>query len=606
MASQQAVHRRQTPLPATHDPLLADEDGEHLLPSSSSFEPTAAHLPAPAPAPAPTRTVSIDTTDKTCWICYTTEAEDPSLAFIHPCSCTLLAHPDCLLEWISTQQAMHPATRPTPRCPACGTQIRIHQDRSDFLRWYRQFRRSVDRASLAAGVGSIAASAWFVSAAYGAWALKTFMGEQVTEALLLRHQNGLPWRYWLNLPLIPISLVLSRTPLIDSLLPFLPLTLVLSTHTHIHTHAPFSYDPIGIDDLSLRWPPSPTLTVCLFPWLRLLYLRLRYKVFRAVLGRRKQFRGLAGVFEEAAMDEVASFPAAGDGDGDAEGEEDDGARGGGDMVGLVATFEVEMDEGGEAGARRHDGGGVAAHQEDGQEEGDQERPAQGQAQAQNPRLGPAQQTQAPPAAPATESIRLRVGLGRLTSLVLGALIFPALSSLAGSALFWLASRHSSAKPFRVLRHLLGLSTVLGVGSSRAMSTGGGGGGGSASGLGWIRALITTGLASPAARASRPAVVDPKWIRNTLGAGLVLLTRDAVELAVGLLDQKRQNSRRIVERPFRPRSASVHSSTPSAAAGGGTGTGAEILQGEETVVPSPTVMSGGRDAHGREAVVHNFL
>lgn len=406
-----------------------------------------------------------------------------------------------------------------------------------------------------------------------------------------------------NLPLIPISLVLSRTPLIDSLLPFLPLTLVLSTHTH--THAPFSYDPIGIDDLSLRWPPSPTLTVCLLPWLRLLYLRLRYKVFRAVLGRRKQFRGLAGVFEEAAMDEVASFPAAGDGDGDAEGEEDVGARGGGDMVGLVATFEVEMEEEGEAGARRHDGG-VAAHQEEEQEEGDHERPAQGQAQAQNPRLRPAQQPQAPPAPPvATESIRLRVGLGRLTSLVLGALIFPALSSLAGSALFWLASRHSSAKPFRVLRHLLGLSTVLGVGSSRAMSTGGGGGGGSASGLGWIRALITSGFAPPAARASRPAVVDPKWVRNTLGAGLVLLTRDAVELTVGLLDQKRQKSRRIVERPFRPRSASVHSNQ-SSVGGGGAGTGAEILQGEETVAPSPTVMSGGRDAHGREAVVHNFL
>mgnify|MGYP006899218385 CR=1 FL=1 len=396
-----------------------------------------------------------------------------------------------------------------------------------------------------------------------------------------------------NLPLIPISLVLSRTPLIDSLLPFLPLTLVLSTHTH--THAPFSYDPIGIDDLSLRWPPSPTLTVCLLPWLRLLYLRLRYKVFRAVLGRRKQFRGLAGVFEEAAMDEVASFPAAGDGDGDAE-EGEEGVSGG-DMVGLVATFEVETEEGGEAG-RRHDG--VTADREEEREDGDQERP--------NPRLRPAQ-VQLPPTPPATESIRLRVGLGRLTSLVLGALIFPALSSLAGSALFWLASRQSSAKPFRVLRHLLGLSTILGgVGSSSSLASSS-----SSGGLGWIRALIASGLSTSNPIRSRPAAiagVDPKWVRNTLGAGLVLLTRDAVELTVGLLDQKRQRSRRIVERPFRPRSASGasrsgHSNHPSAAS-----TGAEFLQGEghgaEEVAPSPTVMSGGRDAHGREAIVHNFL
>lgn len=414
--------------------------------------------------------------------------------------------------------------------------------------------------------------------------------------------------------MIPISLVLSRTPLIDSLLPFLPLTLVLSTHTH-PTHAPFAYDPIGIDDLSLRWPPSPTLTVCLLPWLRLLYLRLRYKVFRAVLGRRKQFRGLAGVFEEAAMDEVASFPAA-DGDGEEDDEEGEGARGGGEMVGLVATFEIESEEEGEhgpMGARRHAGDGVAADQEE-EEQGDHERPVAAPAQQNNPRLRPPLQAQArqPPApAATTESIRLRVGLGRLTSLVLGALIFPALSSLAGSALFWLASRQSSTKPFRMLRHLLGLSSVLGGGaaSSRAMSTGG-------AGLGWIRALLTSGISNTTRNNNNNhlAIVDPKWIRNTLGAGLVLLTRDAVELTVGLLDQKRQKSRRIVERPFRPRRASVQANTPAASAsvggGTGTGTGAEILQGEdgeeETVPPSPAVMSGGRDAHGRDAVVHNFL
>ncbi|GAA5990467.1 hypothetical protein JCM10908_007384 [Rhodotorula pacifica] len=539
-----------------------EEDEDQVLANSSES------VTITTRTPAPRRTVSIDTSDKTCWICYTTQSEDPSLPFIHPCACTLLAHPDCLLEWISTQQATHGPTR-RPHCPACGTAIRIHQDRSEFLRLYRALRRNVDRASLAAGLGGIAASGWFVAAAYGAWALKTFMGEQVTQALLLRHENGLPWRYWLNLPMIPISLILSRTPLIDSLLPFLPLTLVLSTHTH----SPYSYsssplfDPIGIDDLSLRWPPSPTLTICLLPWMRLLYLRMRYKVFKAVLGRRKQFRGLAGVFEEAAMDEMASLPVAG------EDEEEDGGgvTGSGDVVGIVATFEVDPEE--EGAATAHDG---------------DQQPQPHQQQRREADTHPAQA----PAPPAGESIRLRVGLGRLTSLVLGALLFPALSSLAGSALFWLASRNSSARPFRLLRRLLGVSAVLASTSGRSLAT-------SPTGLSWIRSLF---LQAPASRHNPLAVVDPKWVRNSIGAGLVLLTRDAFELLAGVLENRRRASRRIVERPFRPRAG-------SSASASGDGTGAEVLQGDEdvhAVHSSTTTMSGGQNEHGRPAVVHNYL
>ncbi|POY71549.1 hypothetical protein BMF94_5412 [Rhodotorula taiwanensis] len=572
MASEQVptLARRQRSPSQQSDSLYAAPatDGETLVVDLPfTFDDNGAHARAP-----PRRTVSIDTTDKTCWICYTSQSEDPSQPFIHPCACTLLAHPDCLLEWLQTQQSTSPtAQRRGPHCPACGTAIQIHQDKSDLLRWYRSFRRHMDRASIAAGVGGVAASAWFVSAAYGAWALKTFMGDQVTQTLLLRHENGLPWRYWLNLPLIPISLVLSRTPLIDSLLPFLPLTLVLSTQTH----APL-FDPVGIDDLSLRWPPSPTLTVCLLPWLRLLYLRLRYKVFRAVLGRRKQFRGLAGVFEEAAMDELASAEL---------GEE----VGRGDMVGIVATFEVEPEEGdapGTAtGARRTQGAGEEA----GGQGGPQAAVPQAQADQEDPPV-------AANLANGGESVRLRVGLGRLTSLVLGALLFPALSSLAGSALFWLAARPSSARPFRLLRRLLGITAVLAASSTNRSVTRAAG---SPYGLGWIRALTQ----ATTFRASPNPVVDPKWIRNTIGAGLVLLTRDAVELVAGVLDNRRKASRRIIERPFRPRAGSATLSAATARRNSG---GAGILQGDDEPRQEAEAMSGGQNQQGRPAVVHDFL
>ncbi|BGP51453.1 hypothetical protein JCM10450v2_007395 [Rhodotorula kratochvilovae] len=434
---------------------------------------------------------------------------------------TALEGTDCLLDWL-TAQAQTQAQ--APRCPVCATPIIVRESRNELLRLYHRLRRKADQLSLVAAVGGVAASGWFVAAAYGAWAVKVFMGDQVTQALLLRHENGLPWRYWLNLPLIPFTLILSRTPLIDSLLPFLPLTLVLSTHTHTPL-----FDPIGLDDLTLRYPPSPTLTVCVLPWLRLLYLRLRLRVFNAVLGQRKKFRGLAGVFEEAAADDLASAPDA------------DDARGR-EPLELVATLEVDVAE---------------------------ERPAAPAA--------PAAAAQ-PQAVQETTTARLRVGMGRLTSLVLGALLFPALSSLAGSALFWLAARRGNSAPLRALRAALGVSAVLAV-------RGGGAGGNGTKGS-WIRQLAS----APAAL--RSPVVDPKWVRSTLGAGVVLLVRDACELAAGVMEQRRRASRRVVERPFRTGTGSAGAGTP--------------VQPAAAEEGAARTSSGGRDAQGREALVHTLL
>ncbi|BGP19807.1 hypothetical protein JCM10213_003116 [Rhodosporidiobolus nylandii] len=476
-----------------------------------------------------------DSLPQQCWICYEDASESPGRPLLHVCSCTLLAHSDCLLTWLSQQAATQAAS---PRCPVCATPIAIREESSRALELYRRARRKIDQLALVGAVGAAGASGWFVAAAYGAWVVKVFMGEGVARELLLRHEKGLPWRYWLNLPLIPFSLILSRTPLIDSLLPFLPLTLILSSHQHLPL---FSLDPYGLDDLSFRFPPSPTLTVCLLPWLRLFYLRTRAQVFAKVLGRKKKYRGLAGVFEEAAEDEVAfASPSRAAGAG-AAAEEPEGQQR--ELVELVATIEVEVEE--------------------------TEVPAA----PPNPATAAAPATAQDPAALPT-SARLRVGLGRLTSLVLGALLFPALSSLAGSALFWLATRRSGAKPFVLLRR------ALGVGAFVAASRGGSGAGGGGGAAGWLRGFLAPYSGLGGALSAGGKVVDPVWVRNTLGAGIVLLARDAVELTMGVLEQRRRASRRVVERPFVP--------------------------GERSAAAAPAGVSGGRNRAGREARVHTML
>ncbi|GAA5895638.1 hypothetical protein JCM6882_000359 [Rhodosporidiobolus microsporus] len=521
-------------------------------------------------ADAPTSSVQVDTAiSQQCWICY-----DDQQPLVHVCSCTLVGHQDCLLQWLETQAATAPQTA-GPKCPVCATPIVVKEEKSEALRLYRKMRRKVDQLSLAAAVGGVTASGWFVASAYGAWVVKVFMGEEVAQALLLRHEGGMPWRYWLNLPIIPFALILSRTPLVDSLLPFLPLTLVLSTHTPRTLPYLSLSDPLGLDDLTLRFPPSPTLTVCLLPWLRLVYLRLRMRVFRAVLGRKKRYRGLAGVFEEAAEDEMNAVDL-----NDPEGGE---RR---DPLELVAAIEVEVEEGPAAAAA--EGDRRAAPQPNGVAHDPAQQPpaaaAAGVDAAANPDPDP------PQALPLTS--RLRIGFGRLTSLVLGALLFPALSAGAGSALFWLAARGGERAPLRLLRRVLGVSAV--VAASRGSGFGGFGGGGKGAGAGtsWIRHLLFSPSSSsssssssfgPSRSRSSGALVDPVWIRNTLGAGLVLLLRDAVELTAGVLENRRRASRKVVERPFNP--GSGRATPPTEAA---------------------QVSSGGRDGGGREAVVHTLL
>ncbi|SCV73169.1 BQ2448_7094 [Microbotryum intermedium] len=496
-----------------------------------------------------------DLRTKTCWVCYEDSSDTPGRDFVHACECTLVAHTDCLLAWVTTDQV----NKRTPaKCPVCATPYVIVQDRSTLLALYNRLRRRWDSLSIILAGSGLVAGFGFVSAAWGAWAIKTFAGNQVARALLLRHER-MPWRYWLNLPWIPLTLILARTPLIDSLLPFLPLTLVLSNHSSSYFLNSIQ-DPLGLDNLSLTYPPSPTLLLCALPWVRLVYLRLRRRVFRAVLGRRGHgFEGFAGVLAD--MQE-------GDADGGAHRNRNAGEEG--------EQGEDDQQDGGRRRQRRGVGAGgfevvaeiqveqivVPAHQ-DVHVRGVPPPPGGGAAIVQN---------------------RLRVGLGRLTSLVVGALLFPAVCSTAGSALFWLASK-GGARPtsgwIRILRKVLGVQLVLasryGLSSGRPSRTS------------WLSTLFfPSSTSSPALSASNP--IDPIWLRNAIGGAVVLVTRDVVELVVGLLEQKREKSRRIVGRPF------------------GEGLVLDDLEDQRASSASGFgAASGGVDARtGREARVHTML
>ncbi|KAF9976361.1 hypothetical protein BGZ73_008719 [Actinomortierella ambigua] len=90
------------------------------------------------------------------------------------------------------------------------------------------------------------------STTYGAYAVLAICGKDYGERLL-----GGPepwgWRVWTGLPIIPGLLILSRTKLIDSIMPLIPLLVV------------------GNEQLHVSFPPSPALTISLLPWVRMAY-----------------------------------------------------------------------------------------------------------------------------------------------------------------------------------------------------------------------------------------------------------------------------------------------------------------------------------------------
>lgn len=260
-----------------------------------------------------------------------------------------------------------------------------------------------------------------------------------------------------NYPLIPLTLLIARTPLLDSLLPFIPLTHALTASAPpLFRSASSLPDPLSLDSLALTWPPSPTLTICALPWLRLGYLRARRRAFAAVLGAKHVppeglvgfLAGLIGPVRDAAL--VGA----------------DGPVGGAGFAGFDAEVDVNVVEeggGGEGGGARADGeqaGGVAA-------------------------------------APARAG-RLRIGMGRFTSVVVGALVAPLLARGAGAALLWLATSKGGRSAWQgLLQKALGLSAVVAAGRAGASSSP------------WLK--LAGGM--------RAAPIDPVWIRNLIGGQL---------------------------------------------------------------------------------------
>lgn len=187
-------------------------------------------------------------TDRRCWICFG-EDKDSEGRWVKPCPCSLEAHEQCLLDWISENQKGRSAMKKVT-CPQCGMPYYLleHQSLSLLcLEFLQSIIRSTAPYLTVLGLGC---SILIAASTYGAYTVLTLFGTKEGERLL-GNTKSWTWRTFFGLPSIPFVLIASRSRLADGILPIAAIALLRAS------------SPVMI-----TWPPSPALVVGSLPWIR--------------------------------------------------------------------------------------------------------------------------------------------------------------------------------------------------------------------------------------------------------------------------------------------------------------------------------------------------
>lgn len=131
---------------------------------------TAGHTIIPAP---------IATNDQhVCFICLQNDTDTPDATWVNPCPCSLEAHEECLLRWISEIETSNRRYKGGLKCPACKEPFKIEEPYDAFLairdRLFYRYTRTSPFILLFLVVGGSTAGA----ACYGLGAASAFAGPE--------------------------------------------------------------------------------------------------------------------------------------------------------------------------------------------------------------------------------------------------------------------------------------------------------------------------------------------------------------------------------------------------------------------------------------------
>lgn len=344
-----------------------------------------------------------------CWICYTDETEESPLnsEWRSPCPCALTAHEACLLDWLADLENPRSRRRNDGGakmvCPQCKTEIVVSRPRSYIVDVLRLVERIAGRMVLPGMVFTLAGTVWAGCCAHGVYSMYFVFGTEEARQII-EETAELGWSpgLGLGLPLIPLVLIFSRTRYAEGLLPAIPVLFFATQHPGQEPNLDF-------------WPPGPGMVFAALPYVNSFYSAMYERLF----GRMER-RWIAEV-QPRAVDNVNEFD---DNAPPHEQEADQRAREARDgQVVMEIDLELQMgtgngDDNGPQAALGLNGAQNQQQQQDGGDAGEQNQEAEnGQGLGLGRRQGD-----------------IIHETSNLADVVLGALVFPAISASMGSLL----------------------------------------------------------------------------------------------------------------------------------------------------------------------------
>ncbi|KAJ2900777.1 E3 ubiquitin-protein ligase MARCH5 [Zalerion maritima] len=244
--------------------------------SSPSVSAPASATTAEGPAEGPAeRSLTRAPTDSTrrCFVCLTDEGDPagPSENWVNPCPCTLAAHHECMLMFVTDCEQEH---RPL-QCPICKSTIELIQPFDPAIVLANTLYAAMCKISPYFLVVVFAGGAVAGSASYGLASLAIFSGPRNTvRAIWNEGATELPWYSrvrWgpaIHLPLVGPVLVLNRFVRLLGHFVSVPNLIVYTLFARL---AP--YEEI------CRWPPSPWWVLAISPAVRKFYFAVYKDLF---------------------------------------------------------------------------------------------------------------------------------------------------------------------------------------------------------------------------------------------------------------------------------------------------------------------------------------
>ncbi|KAH6610087.1 hypothetical protein Trco_000107 [Trichoderma cornu-damae] len=226
----------------------------------------------PRPASAVVQAVASDRpadVPRRCFVCLTDEEPtDPPGSWVDPCPCTLEAHQDCMLSWVTDCER---SNKPL-KCPVCKSAIEVDGPWDPIASLHNAIQRRFTRASPFILLTGVSVGVQFSLQLYGAMALWTFAGKEALLRFALGPDMLIDGRS-------PGTLRFAKERIVNALVlmnvaPALLVSQLLPGITNryfMHSASIYGVYSMVRNDNFLEWPPSPRMAMVALPIIRRIY-----------------------------------------------------------------------------------------------------------------------------------------------------------------------------------------------------------------------------------------------------------------------------------------------------------------------------------------------